>query len=241
MSDNNLHVFFIHGWSCRASDWQATREHLTQTKPAIATHALSLPGHPEFTGTETASTIAALADWVADQIQPIKGRIILCGHSMGGCVALETATRLTNPTQLQSIILVDTFGLPYGDMDQNTIDSIEHPFINNFVAAMEYLVDNTTSASIDPAVREWIKSRMSSANPALMLPIWHDLLRWNPDAAFKQINCPIYALNGEHIADAAKARCAAYVQTTVLEACHHFPQFERPDYFFHQLNQLLTN
>lgn len=240
MLDNPLHVVFIHGWSCRASDWYATREYLADNT-SIKTYALSLPGHPEFSGTESATTIIELADWVVQQITPVQGRIVLCGHSMGGCVALEAATRLTGQNQLQSIILVDTFGLPYGDMDQNTIDSIENPFIENFVSAVEYLVDNTTAAVIDPGMRDWIKARMSSADPTLMLPIWHDLLRWNPDAAFKQINCPIYALNGEHIAETAKARCAPYVQTRVLESCHHFPQFERPDYFFHQLSQLLTN
>lgn len=239
MSNKSINLFFIHGWGCRASDWEATCDYLADAKPHIKTHRLTLPGHPEYSGNKTASTILELANYVASQLKVIPGTWLLAGHSMGGCVALEAAAQLKHNPQLQEIILVDTFGLPYGDMDQQTIDSVETPFIENFVSAMEYLVDNTTSSIINPDTRLWIKRRMSSANPELMLPVWHDLLRWSPDNAFQNIHCPIYALNGEHIPIAANIRCAPYVQSQVLEGCHHFPQFEHPALFFKQLEGLL--
>jgi len=116
-------------------------------------------------------------------------------------------------------------------MDDTTIQAIEQPFHTDFRAAMYYLVDNTTATSLDPATRDWIRQRMASANPDKMLPIWHQLLRWSPDTAFAQIRCPIQAINGEHIPEAAQRRCAPYVSAQVLPGCHHFPQFEQPARF----------
>lgn len=243
MSPTHIHtekplIVFIHGWSCRGSDWDAT---LAALHPILgATHTLlapDLPGH----GSNTHQlwhdwTIAGLAQALLKQL-PAKQPVTLVGHSMGGCVALEAATQLES--RAQQVILVDTFGLSYGDMDVATIDSIETPFREDFAAAMHYLVDNTTPATLDSPTRDWIKTRMTSASPEKMLPIWHNLLRWSPDNAFPRIHCPIHAINGEHIPPIAQARCAPVVTARVLAGSHHFPQFEQPASFHAALLELL--
>ncbi len=233
-------LVFIHGWSCRASDWDAT---LAALRPQLGDHcqllALDLPGHG---GNEHQPwhdwTISGLAHALIDQL-PNSQSITLIGHSMGGCVALEAATQLR--ARAQRVILVDTFGLPYGDMDAATISSIEEPFRADFVAAMHYLVDNTTAQNIASDTRDWIKTRMASGNPDKLIPIWHNLLHWSPDAVFAQVRCPIYAINGEHIPQVAQQRCSPYVQAQVLPGCHHFPQFEQPQHFQQVLQALLND
>lgn len=231
-------LVFVHGWSCRASDWDDTRAAL---QPLLGKHyqllAPELPGHGDNQQVLADCSMPGLAQALLQQLPPALP-VTLVGHSMGGCVALEAAALLGE--RAQQVILVDTFGLPYGDMDAATIDSIEIPFHRDFVAAMNYLVDNTTPTAIDPATRDWIKTRMASAEPARMLPIWHQLLRWSPDLAFSQLNCPIHALNGEHIPAAAQARCAPHVHAQVLTGCHHFPQFEQPTAFQQHLLALLN-
>lgn len=231
-------VVFVHGWSCRASDWDATIAALAPQLPSSwQCLAPSLPGH---IGAEQEAcndwSIPGLARALCAKL-PEQLPVTLVGHSMGGCVALEAAAQLGE--RVKHVILVDTFGLPYGDMDAATIDSIERPFNEDFVGAMQYLVDNTTPANLDPGIRDGIKARMASARPELMLPIWHQLLRWSPDAAFTAIHCPISALNGEHIPAPAQARCAPYVNAQVLAGCHHFPQFEQPAAFQAALSKLL--
>lgn len=231
-------LVFVHGWSCRASDWDYTRAAL---QPLVGEHyqllAPDLPGHGDNQQALADCSMPGLAQALLLQL-PAALPVTLVGHSMGGCVALEAAALLGE--RAQQVILVDTFGLPYGDMDAATIASIETPFSDDFVAAMHYLVDNTTAASIDPATRDWIKTRMASANPALMLPIWQQLLRWSPMAAFSRIHCPIHALNGKHIPAVAQARCAPFVHSQVLAGCHHFPQFEQPAAFQQRLLALLN-
>ena len=235
--DSHL-ILFIHGWSCSASDWDASLAALRPQLPAnTQLLAPDLPGHGRQRDQAWSDwSIPGLARALIAQL-PATGQISLVGHSMGGCVALEAAALLGD--RAQQVILVDTFGLAYGDMDAATIASIEQPFQQNFVGAMHYLVDNTTPASLDQATRDWIKTRMASADANKMLPIWHQLLRWSPDRAFTAIRCPIHALNGEHIPAAAQARCAPYVQARVLPGCHHFPQFEQPELFQRELCRLL--
>lgn len=231
-------LVFIHGWSCRASDWDDT---LAAIRPILETQyqilAPDLPDHGDQPPALADASIAGLADWLLTHLKAAD-KVSLVGHSMGGCVALEAAARLGE--RAKQVILVDTFGLPYGDMDSATIASIEAPFHSDFAAAMHYLVDNTTPATLDSSTRNWIKTRMASAAPEKMLPIWHNLLRWSPDNAFSRIQCPIHAINGEHIPTLAQARCAPYVYSRVLAGCHHFPQFENPELFQHALLDLLN-
>lgn len=230
-------VILIHGWSCQRTDWAQTLAAMPQDLHCLA---LDLPGHGEardrLWDDWTIEGLAKAVTEVADQ----KGarRLILVGHSMGGCVALEAARRWSGPV---GVVLVDSFGLPYGDMDAETIAVIEEPFKADFRGAMAGLVDNTTVAELNPEIREWIKARMAAGDPERLLPIWHNLLRWSPDAAFAAIKGPIVALNGEHISEAAQKRCAPYVQETVLPGTHHFPQFEQPRAFALALQQSLES
>ncbi|MDQ2077135.1 alpha/beta fold hydrolase [Marinimicrobium sp. ABcell2] len=233
-------ILFLHGWSCQGSDWDAVLAALGDERHMMV---LDLPGHGKSADVDWADwTIVGLARLVVAAAQRAGAdRLTLVGHSMGGTVALEAARLWAqNGGQLGGVVLVDTFGLPYGDMDAETIASIETPFQQDFVGAMHYLVDNTTVPELDEATRDWIKQRMASADPEKMLPIWADLLRWSPDAAFAELHCPIHAINGEHISEPARNRCAGNVMEQVIPGSHHFPQFEQPKDFTRTLRSLLA-
>jgi esterase len=226
-------VMFIHGWSCRASDWQPALDALDGRWPSLVP---DLPGHgksrqvswEDWTIVGLAQLLCALAEnhWCS--------RLALVGHSMGGTIALETArlwAERHGGDALGGVILVDTFALPYGDMDADTIAGIEAPFRKDFVAAMHDLVNNTTATGLAEETRARLRARMAEADPEQMLPLWADLLRWSPDRAFAALDCPIRAINGEHIPEPARKRCAPHVQARVIPGAHHFPQFETPEAF----------
>lgn len=228
-------MVFVHGWSCRRTDW----DQVLKTLPGHCL-ALDLPGHGDALEQSWDDwTISGLARAVTEAADRKQARqLVLVGHSMGGCVALEAARRWSGPV---GVVLVDTFGLPYGDMDEDTIAAIEAPFHSDFAGAMADLVNNTTVPELSEETREWIKTRMASGDPERLLPIWHHLLRWSPEPAFAAIKGPIVALNGEHIPEAAQKRCAPYVQETIIAGSGHFPQFEQPQAFEQALRQSLEN
>jgi pimeloyl-ACP methyl ester carboxylesterase len=93
---------FVHGAGGNSLLWRRTMQYLSGGAKGVA---VDLPGHPG--GDITCSTVGdyagALHDFVKDSrlVRPV-----ICGHSMGGAVALTYA--LTYPDDLGGLILVST-------------------------------------------------------------------------------------------------------------------------------------
>lgn len=200
--------------------------------------AVDLPGHGDSADVDMDEwTVAALGQVVADLVdaEPAED-VVLVGHSMGGAVVMEAARRLDRPA---GVVLVDTFVIPYGDLDEETARSIETPFHEDFTAAMDNLVEQNVVAEIDETAKNSLKSDMAGARQDAMLPLWSDLLRWSPEPAFAEIRCPIHAINGDLIPDVARERCKDRVTTWHIPGAGHFPQQEMPREFRETLVKVL--
>ncbi|TVP54342.1 MAG: alpha/beta hydrolase [Halomonadaceae bacterium] len=220
-------VVLLHGWTGRRHDWNPSLLRLQQAHPLMS---IDLPGHgdsadqppPAWTLHSLANTlVAALKIWH-------QGPVILVGHSMGGAVALEAARALP---QVQGIVLIDTFILPYGDIHEAGAKTIEQPFYENFPKALSEMVDAFMAPMAPSMQKAAMQRNMCSSNPFLMLPLWSDLLRWSPDDAFDELGIPIHAINGDMIPSAAYSRCADYVTEWRMPGAGHFPHVEMPEAF----------
>ena len=100
-------------------------------------------------------------------------------------------------------------------------------------------MDANTSDAMPEHRKQALAAQMACAPPDKMLPLWGDLLRWNPEPAFAAVKAPLFAINGEMIPDVARRRCADRVTETVLAYPGHFPQWEQPDAFSQALNKRL--
>lgn len=226
-------VVLIHGWACNRQHWQAL---LDQPLTGVSLLAVDLPGHgdaatlalPNWTVTAQAQ---ALAEALGDVVMPV-----VVGHSMGGAVALELARLMP----LKAVILVDTFALPYGDLDEQTAQRIETPFYQDFDAAVSNLVTNNAGPDLPDKQKQTLADDMTNSCQQAMLPLWSDLLRWSPAAAFAEIDCPVHAINGDLVGEVARARCAGKVTEWRQPSTWHFPQMEQPTKFSNKLAQVLT-
>jgi len=229
-------LLLIHGWTCRRSNWQPAIETLQEHFRVIA---IDLPGHGESRGQPlTTWNVEALASVAAEAVRALEEPgAILVGHSMGGAVALEAARQLSS---VRGVVLVDTFVIPYGDLTEDQAREIAQPFYDDFPSAIDGLVENFTASNVAAEEKTRMKAEMADVNPGHMLPLWSDLLRWNPAEAFAEITAPIHAINGDLVPDAARARCKGHVTEHRLDGAGHFPQVEMPERFHRALKETLA-
>lgn len=231
--DGRQTLVLVHGWTCRRGDWQAL---LDAPPPGVQLLAIDLPGHGDSVAVSPGQwRVEALAECLVAALADIEAPILV-GHSMGGAVALEAARRMP----VRGVVLVDTFVIPYGDLDEAGARAIEQPFHDDFIAAIRQLVRDTAGPAMAEADKTGLAQRMAATPVAAMLPLWGDLLRWSPEPAFAALRCPIHAINGDLIGDAARARCAGRVDDWPMPGCGHFPQLEQPAVFRQRLMSVLA-
>lgn len=217
-------VVLIHGWTCQRKHWQAL---LVAPPAGITLLAVDLPGHGDARQiTPQAWTVTALAECLNEALADVDNPVLV-GHSMGGAVALELARHKA----VKGVLLVDTFVIPYGDVDEETAKSIESGFYEDFPAGIDNLVANNAGPDLPAAQKAELARDMASAPAEAMLPLWSDLLRWSPEDAFRDVSCPIHAINGDLVGDVARARCAGHVTEWHQPGTWHFPQMEQPAVF----------
>ncbi len=227
-------VVLLHGWTCRRQHWagflgaEGRRYHCL---------APDLPGHGESAETAGDGTVAGLAADVAELVAArAPARAVLVGHSMGGAVAMEAAARLRD---VAAVVLVDTFVIPYGDLAEADAAAIERGFQEDFGSALDRLVDTNAASVMRRGAKDALADGMKETDPERMLPLWSDLLRWDPEPAFQALEAPILAINGDLIPDASYRRCAGRVDEQRLPGAGHFPQLEMPEAFNRALDDIL--
>jgi len=230
-------LLFVHGWTCRRSYWRPQLDHF-RSRYAVA--APDLPGHGDSpSGSRTRWGVVPFARDIAACVNALAAReVVLIGHSMGGAVALEAARQLG--ATVAGVVLVDTFVIDYGGLPAETIEAIAAPFRADFAAAMAALVEQTATAATPARLREQLIREMSGADPGWALPVWDDLLSWNPQPAFNELRVPIHAINGALIPASARERCAPFVTETLVPGAGHFLQMEDPAHFNRVLEEVLV-
>lgn len=230
-------LVFIHGWTCRRSYWRPQLDFFCD-KHSVA--AFDLPGHGDSpSGDRTNWGIFPFALDVAACVNQLNvAETILVGHSMGGAVALEAARLLG--TNLKGVVLVDTFAIDYCGLPTETVQAIAAPFEKHFSNAVSALVEQTSTAATPHSLKQQLIQEMAAADPTWALSVWRDLLAWNPQAAFNELQIPIHAINGSLIPETARERCAPFVNETIIPDAGHFLQMEDPTGFNIKLEKVLN-
>lgn len=105
----NSTIVFIHGLANYAPIWNAQLAHLKDKYRCIA---IDLPGNGLSTYIDTQYTMEFYAESVIDCIEQLNlNRVVLCGHSMGGLVAMTIA--LQAPQLVEKLILMAPAGIEY--------------------------------------------------------------------------------------------------------------------------------
>ena len=150
-------VIFVHGAGENSLLWKRTLNQLSGGSLALA---VNLPGHPA--GEITCRTVDDYAKTVSEFIADREiERPVVCGHSMGGAVAL--ALTLSHPTELGGLILAST-GAKLG-VDPLILDGLR----GQPLRAVEQLITQRSFNSMDLSLGREARGSLSISNLEVFL------------------------------------------------------------------------
>ncbi|HEY6283410.1 MAG TPA: alpha/beta hydrolase [Nitrososphaerales archaeon] len=150
-------VIFVHGAGGNSLLWNRTLNYLSGGSLAVA---IDLPGHPA--GEITCKTVDDYAKAVSEFIAA-RGieRPVVCGHSMGGAVAIALA--LSHPGDLGGLILAST-GAKLG-VDPLILDGLR----GQPLRAVEQLITPRSFNSLDLSLGREARASLSISNLEVFL------------------------------------------------------------------------
>ncbi len=229
-------LIFIHGWGGQGAFWQPQLDYFSASHPVVAP---DLPGHGENAdaGVERPG-IAAFAGHVANMIEQAGWQdSVLVGHSMGGIVALEAAGRV--PDKVAAVVMVDSFVMDWGRLDDASIEGFLAGFRQDFVAATRALIEQTCTERTDPALIEATAQVMCRFSPDVGLPALESMLRWDSLPTLRSLPRPVHCINGALVDAVARERYAPHVVEHAVPQGGHYLQMEDPAGFNRLLEGIL--
>jgi len=178
-------VIFVHGAGGNSLLWKRTLHYLSGRSLALA---IDLPGHPA--GEITCKTVNdyanAVSEFIADR--EIK-RPVVCGHSMGGAIALALA--LAHPGELGGLILAST-GAKLG-VDPLILDGLR----GQPLRALEQLITPRSFNSLDLSLGREARASLSISNLEVFLNDYVACQNFDVRADLRQIETKTLIVCGD--------------------------------------------
>lgn len=233
-------VVFVHGWSCDQRYWKEQVGFFIQDYQVVT---LDLGGHGHSGIDRDQWTISAFGDDVAAVVEPLKYRdLYLVGHSMGGMVVLDAATKLK--ARRMKIFPVDVLERKFWPISEEVFQNFIKPFKEDFQGQTKKWVSNGMFVEdTDPELIEWISDDMSQAPPDIAIAAIHDLWIRNYDPTIANLNerkIPMILINRRELNEQNKKSLTEIgFQIEVIPQVGHFIMMEKPEAFNRRLKQFI--
>lgn len=233
-------LVFIHGLACSQSFWRGQLEDFRATHDLVV---LDLAGHGESSTGGRAWTIENFARDVLAVLDHLKvTEATLIGHSMGGAVALDAFKAA--PSKHRQIIGVDTFTYQeiYPRADESYVAAMSEALQGNFADALRAALDAYFLPRGDPQLKSWVLAEMLKTSPEVGIKSMQALLRWDLDAALKNLPEPPRCINSAELLDAVVAtRYRDRLQVIPFVGGGHFLMLDAPQQFNRVLSDCLSD
>ncbi|WP_028922135.1 alpha/beta fold hydrolase [Pseudonocardia acaciae] len=179
----------IHGWGCDRTDFDAITGflpgHYRVLAVDLAEHGESRSTRDVWTMEEFARDVAAVLD-----AESVDGCVVV-GHSLGGAVAVETARAL--PDVVTHVVALDALHYLslFPAQDERRADAVLRPFHEDFASAMRGMVEAGSPPGTHPALKDAYFAKMAAVRQPAGLLSLEGLVRWDMDAALREVTAPI--------------------------------------------------
>lgn len=216
-------LLFVHGASGNHRIWSNQLEFFSKEHTPVA---IDLPGHGESEGTG-ADEIGGYRDFLKAFVDELSlGRFVLCGHSMGGAIALDFA--LNYPEMVEALILVGS-GARF-PLSEELLEAFTKDPLAWSVAARAWTFSRKTPLSIIEALEaETLKTSAEVALNDMKACASFDIT-----PSLGEIKAPTLLLYGKEDLLAGQAEVLLAIpnsQLGMIEDAAHVPNAEQPDKF----------
>ena len=240
-------IVLIHGFPFSSEMWKGQVQMLQEKNLRIITY--DLRGHGRSDIGDGQYTIELLVDDLIALLDYLKiTKIILCGFSMGGYIALRAIER--NPDRFSALVLCDTMSTADSNEAKirraNSIKMVKTEGVGKFAEGFLKAVFASKTFDTKPGVVDEIRRIILSNSP---LGICGALLalagRTDTTEALAKIGVPTLILVGEHDAVTPKAAAKSMhdrIQNSrlhLIENAAHMSNLENPNMFNEHLAKFL--
>jgi pimeloyl-ACP methyl ester carboxylesterase len=233
-------LVFVHGWSCDQTYWKYQVPEFSKHYTVVT---LDYAGHGQSGANREDFTMESFGDDVAAVVNDLNlGQVILIGHSMGGFVIIDAATKL--PGKVMALVGIDTY-MQFVDTVFTTqmMEQFTAPFYADFPNSAKTFVQNMFPPDADPALVEQISGDMSSAPKEVAMSAFENMFAYSTrlEAILKTIDLPFYAVSADLYPTNVEDNLN-YVKSfdvKIMEGYGHFLMMENPELFNRLLGETL--
>lgn len=192
----DIALVFVHGWSCDKSYWENQLPEFSKNYRVVT---VDYGGHGN-SGTDRDNfTINSFGYDVVAVVDKLKlDKVILIGHSMGGDVIIDAATKI--PEKVIALVGVDTYH-QFRDttFTQEMLTAYMAPFYEDFETSTDGFVRAMFPENADTVLVNRIAQDMSSANSRIAMQAIESMFEFGDIIVFllQVMKKPIYAVNAD--------------------------------------------
>jgi len=234
-------LVFVHGWSCDKTYWKNQAPEFSKKYQVVT---IDYGGHGNSGLNRENFTIESFGDDVVAVVNELKlDKIIFIGHSMGGLVILDAASKL--PGKVWALIGADTYQQFYDTTyTKEMFDKFTAPFYKDFKSQTIIFVESMFPDNSKKELIKMIAGDMSSAPPNVAMQAFESMYAYDAKIPerLSQVRVPIYAINATMWAtnEEFNRRLAYSFEAEYMLNCGHFVMLENPKLFNEFLQKFVT-
>ena len=226
-------ILFIHG---PGVDHRLFADQLRFFAPAQTPIALDLLGHGQSKG-EALEDVPDWASFLQEFLDTLGiSPVLLVGHSLGGAIAIEYASR--HPRLVEGLVLIGT-GITFPWAADTAADLLEDP-----AGFLESRALRGLREPHMPMSAEALKATRSAQRPASSMRDFVAAAKWDATSRLESIQTPTLIIYGEDdplVAQAGQMLGAVqHASFDTIPLSRHFPHLEMPDILNDSLNRFVT-
>lgn len=229
-------LVFVHGWSCDKGYWKNQVPVFSDQYRVVT---VDYGGHGNSGTNRENFTINSFGDDVAAVVEKLDlDKVILIGHSMGGDVIIDAASKM--PERVMALIGVDTYQ-QFRDttFTREIFEGYTAPFYEDFKTSADGFVRAMFPENADTALVNQVAQDMASADSRVAMQAFESMFAFGNviEEKLTAMDIPVYAVNADlwPTNEAYNRSVVPDFNVRYMPGYGHFIMLENPEMF----NQLL--